>query len=370
MSNLSNTLQINTLASLTRKAPGHVINAIENASTKTGVSFSYLVQQAKAESAFNPMAKARTSSAAGLYQFIDKTWLGMVKNHGHKYGLGDMANKIDDRFRVSDVRTKRQILDLRNNPKVASHMAAEFALENKQFLESHWGGKVGSTELYFAHFLGAGGASSFLKSMDQNPFRPAADLFPRAARANAGVFYDSKTGQAKTLAQVYDFFDKKFSIKGGDMSVASAPVPAQKPEIMAGLTNTSVPILAEKADPMMVAFAPVPAHKPEMVNANLKTEAKDFIPRERSNSLIMAQSENIRQEHMKKAHGRIDGAAFMDHALTNNIQPRQSGILRSAQSIPAMQVRQQALPFHSLITKPVDLMLLSQDTEQERDKKV
>jgi hypothetical protein len=60
----------------------------------------------------------------------------------------------------------------------------------------------------------------------------------------------------------------------------------------------------------------------------------------------------------------------MDHALTNNIQPRQSGILRSAQSIPAMQVRQQALPFHSLITKPVDLMLLSQDTEQERDKKV
>jgi hypothetical protein len=191
-----------TLKQLTSGAPAHVIQAIEKASANTGVDFAYLVQQAKAESSFNPDARAKTSSASGLYQFIRGTWLDMVERHGEKYGIDVEAM------------SRQELLDLRFDPEIASHMAAEFASENKAFLDRNWGGEVGPTEMYFAHFLGAGGAASFLRAKDQNPMRVAADIFPEAAKANRNVFYDSKNGRPRSIGEVYDFFDRKFSIKG------------------------------------------------------------------------------------------------------------------------------------------------------------
>ncbi len=214
MNGLTNVIQNKDLTALTHKAPTPVVEAIAQASDATGVDFAYLLQQAKAESNFNPKAKAGTSSATGLYQFIDRTWLAMIKEHGEEYGLGDLADKIDSRFRVKDKAAKKEILALRNDPVVSAQMAAEFALENEQTLDKLWGGEVGATELYLAHFLGAGGASSFLNAKDENALTPAADLFPKAARSNRGVFYDSKTGKPRTLEQVYQFFDKKFQIEG------------------------------------------------------------------------------------------------------------------------------------------------------------
>ena len=65
-------------------APTHIVNYIQRASDETGVDFSYLVHQAKAESSFDPNAKARTSSATGLFQFIERTWLDLAEKHGHK----------------------------------------------------------------------------------------------------------------------------------------------------------------------------------------------------------------------------------------------------------------------------------------------
>lgn len=190
-------LENNALAALTRQAPKGVMQAIEKASAQTGVSFSYLVQKAGAESAFNPTVKAKTSSATGLFQFIESTWMDMVQKHGDKYGIDTKANKSD-------------ILDMRKDPAVASFMAAEFAKDNAQHLERTVGGEIGDTELYFAHFMGAGGASAFLSQLKKNPMAVAADLFPKEARANKNVFYNSKTGTPKTLQEVYDFFDKKF----------------------------------------------------------------------------------------------------------------------------------------------------------------
>jgi len=173
------------------------IAAIEKASSSTGVDFAYLVHQAKAESNFNPSVKAKTSSATGLFQFIKSTWLDVVEKHGAKHG-------------ISADQSRSKLLNLRKNPEVASVMAAEFAKDNQSVLEARWGGEVGQTELYFAHFLGAGGASSFLNAHDQNPSQRAAVLFPEAAKANRGVFYDTAGGRAKSLSEVYQHFDKKF----------------------------------------------------------------------------------------------------------------------------------------------------------------
>ena len=201
MTALTNTIQNNVLASLTRKASDGVVSAIKQAASRTGVNFAYLVQQANAESSFNPAAKAKTSSASGLYQFLESTWMGMVDKYGDKHGV------------ETEGKSRKEILALRNDPKTASLMAAEFAGENEKFLNANWGGDVGSTELYFAHFLGAGGASAFLKARDDNGNQEAAQVFPAAAKSNRNVFYDPKTGRAKSLDEVYAFFDKKFSIE-------------------------------------------------------------------------------------------------------------------------------------------------------------
>lgn len=205
----------NALAALTAAAPKKVLGAIQKASVSTGVDFAYLMGKAAAESSFNPKAKARTSSATGLYQFIEKTWLSMVKKHGDKYGLGEYADKIDDSGRVKNSATRREILALRRDPEKSALLAAEFARENKRLLDQTWGGEVGATELYLAHFLGAGGAAAFLKARDDNPLQSGADLFPQAALSNRNVFYNSKTGQARSIEEIYAFFDRKFEAAHG-----------------------------------------------------------------------------------------------------------------------------------------------------------
>lgn len=199
MTNIQNAGMHTIMQRYGSQAPGEVISAIQKASARSGVDFDYMMQQAKAESSFNPEAKAKTSSASGLYQFIKSTWMDMINRHGEKYGI-DVESM-----------TKQELLDLRFDPETAANMAAEFAAENKASLDRNWGGDVGPTEMYFAHFLGAGGAASFLRAKDANPLTPAADLFPKAAAANRNVFYDRSTGKPKSLAAVYDFFDNKFS---------------------------------------------------------------------------------------------------------------------------------------------------------------
>ncbi len=216
-----NTLNNNALASMAQRAAPQVLHAIKNASAKTGVNFAYLMEQAAAESSFNEKSESTTSSATGLYQFIESTWMNMVKKHGEKYGLGDFSSQINDKGKVDDPEIRQEILDLRKNPEKAALLAAEFASDNKNYLTQHVGGEIGSTELYFAHFMGASGATGFLNAMKENPLSTAADLFPKAARANRNVFYGQKTGKARTLAGVYDFFDKKFG--AGKTDTPEAP---------------------------------------------------------------------------------------------------------------------------------------------------
>lgn len=202
-------------------APRRVVDAIQNAAQQSGIDFGYLLQQAKAESSFDPEACAKTSSAQGLFQFIESTWMTMVNTYGEKYGIDCNAARGD-------------LLNLRNDADLASHMAAELAGDNQRVLDKNWGGDVGATELYFAHFLGAGKASSFLNARDADGSAPAAALFPKAAAANEGVFYDRTSGRARSLDEVYAFFDRKFI----DTENAIAPI---EPDI--AVADASSPLL-------------------------------------------------------------------------------------------------------------------------------
>src|SRR3954462_9848057 len=83
-----------------------VTGAIRNAARATGAGFDYLLNTALRESNLNPDAKAKSSSATGLFQFIDQTWLGTLKQSGAGLGYGKYADAItktpQGRYAVND----------------------------------------------------------------------------------------------------------------------------------------------------------------------------------------------------------------------------------------------------------------------------
>lgn len=196
------------------------MRAIQKASAQTGVSFSYLVNNAMAESSMDPTARAKTSTASGLYQFTQKTWLQMVRDHGADVGLEKYAACVDDNCYVSDARTRRDILALRQNPEISAVMAAKYAAMNAGQLEKNVGGQVaiGDTEIYLAHVFGANGATKFIKEMQDQPGAIAARDFGPEARANPGLFY--KDGKPQTYQQIYDRFAAKFETGDGASTIA------------------------------------------------------------------------------------------------------------------------------------------------------
>ena len=188
-------------------AQAAVSGALKKASQSTGVGFDYLYRVALRESSLNPAAKAKTSSAAGLFQFIEQTWLQAVKKYGAAHGLAADAADIrvgeNGRMSVADPERRRQILDLRFDPEKAAALAGELARENRSALEGSLGRAVDAAELYAAHFLGAGGAKKLLSAGAQEN---AAALLPAAAQANRHVFYDG--ARARSVGEVIDSFRK------------------------------------------------------------------------------------------------------------------------------------------------------------------
>jgi hypothetical protein len=191
-----------------------VLNGIQRASANTGVDFAYLMAQAAKESGFNPEAKSKASSAAGLYQFVEQTWLSVVRKHGADHGLGDMASKIklgdDGKLRVADPALRKEILDLRRDPAIAAAMAAEHAADNQERLEAKLDRAVEPTDLYLAHFLGPKGAMTFLGAMEKDANQSAANLFPKAAASNRSIFYGAD-GSQRTLKEIYDRFESRMT---------------------------------------------------------------------------------------------------------------------------------------------------------------
>ena len=182
-----------------------VESAIQRASSATGVDFSFLMGTAKRESGYNPAAKARTSSASGLFQFVDQTWLSTLKKHGAKYGYARYADLIqqgsDGRYRVSGDEARKTVLGLKLDPHAASLMAGELASDHASYLRGRVGRSPTSGELYAAHFLGPHGSARLIEAVGNSPGASAAAMFPDAAAANRSIFY--REGRAATVSEVY-----------------------------------------------------------------------------------------------------------------------------------------------------------------------
>jgi len=215
---------------VTSIAATRVQTAIQLAASRTGVDFGYLMGQAKIESGFDANARARTSSAAGLYQFIESSWLSVVKKHGAEHGLGWAADAIGPGNRVADPATRAAILQLRTDPQAASLMAAEHASDNKDAIEGALGRAATGTDLYMAHFLGLGGARKFLSRMESDPDATAASLFPSAAGANRTVFFE-RDGSPRSLKQVYARFADKLGDAASTAGASAISYAAQALEM-------------------------------------------------------------------------------------------------------------------------------------------
>ena len=238
-------------------APDTITQALRAASTRTGAEFDYLLQTAKRESGLNAAANASTSSAVGLFQFIEGTWMETLKASGAKHGLGEVAAAIrktpSGRYDVADPDTRAAILALRTDPGAAALMAGELTQSNAKKLQTRLGRAPSQGELYIAHFLGAGGAGQLISAAASRPDDTASSQFPAAARANPSIFYD-RDGKARTVGEVYRnlvAYHQKggATLAGAKPNAGSGPLDITPDRARAGLA----PRIA--AGPDMGAFA-------------------------------------------------------------------------------------------------------------------
>jgi hypothetical protein len=248
-------------------ASAPVASGIRQASRATKVDFGLLMAEAQQESGFRPDAKAKGSSATGLFQFIAGTWLGLVQRFGDKYGIGALARQVSSdgagRPIVVDAMARQRILELRKDAKLSAALAAEQTRLYQRTLGQALGRQADNAELYLAHFLGAGGATAFLRALERNGTTPAAPLMPEAATANRSVFFDD-TGRARSLGEIYDTFAQRIDAEAARFAKARPESAGDAPAFMRGVgfsaTRLSPPIAAMLSLFTLTALAPPSDH--------------------------------------------------------------------------------------------------------------
>ena len=243
--------------------------ALTAAGDKSGVDFGYLLQTALRESSLNPTAKAATSSAVGLFQFLESTWLEVMKSDGPRLGYQKYADAIVERdgdYTIADKKLRAEVLKLREDPQVGADLAAAFTKNNGAYLAERFGRMPSPGELYIAHFLGAQGAAKLFEAGLGNPDQIAAKVFPRQAKANPSIFYD-KDG-ARTIKELYQTLVAKHrnlapAVDSGfaaqqiaNQAPLPLPAPLQIPGALGGTAVAPAATLQTVAAPLPTPAAP------------------------------------------------------------------------------------------------------------------
>lgn len=132
------------------------------------------------ESGGNPFAKASTSSAVGVGQFTESTWLGLFNK------VFPELSELNDTAKLA----------LRTNEEASRKMLEALTKQNQQALINA-GLDANATNTYLAHFLGSGDA---IKVLLANPDELAANIVKKqSVDANPSVFKPGMT--ARDLVQ-------------------------------------------------------------------------------------------------------------------------------------------------------------------------
>jgi len=231
--------------------PNTIAVALRSAGERSGVDFGYLVDTAVRESSLNPSAKARTSTATGLFQFLESTWLGVMKEEGPRLGYSQYADQItkngSGKYVVEDPASRDAILKLREDPQVAADLAAAYTKDNGDFLTERFGRQPSAGELYIAHFLGASGADRLFSAGLKNPDQAAAPLFPEQAAANPSIFFQD--GQPRTVRDLYKSLVGRHETGATDASFTAQQLASAPPG-----TNTAPDVLPSRFGPDSMSF--------------------------------------------------------------------------------------------------------------------
>lgn len=237
-------------------AAPQIAGAIRQAAQSTGISFEYLLTTARIESNLNPSAQASTSSAKGLYQFIDQTWLGTMKQAGPGLGLGQYADAIsqgaDGRYEVADPAMRTAIMRLRSDPAASAMLAGAFTRSNAAQVASAIGRQPTEGELYIAHFLGPDGAGKLIGAASSQPRASAASMFPQAAAANPSIFYE-RSGSPRSTSEVYAKLTGRF-----EMARAVAFAPSLRGPVAPSVAQAAAPDTAGITQAFAAATDPLP----------------------------------------------------------------------------------------------------------------
>ncbi|WP_426046072.1 LPD38 domain-containing protein [Brevundimonas sp. TWP3-1-2b1] len=231
-------------------APATIAPHIARASERSGVSADYLTNLARRESAFNPSAAAGTSTARGLYQFTEDTWLGTLRRHAADLGVSD----IDARIRSNPF----AVLAMRNDPDLSSRAAAALTQDNAASLRRTLGRNPTDAELYTAHFLGDGNAGRLAMAA---PDANAASMFPAAARANRSIFYEGR--RARTVAEVQARLAQGFGAGGAPVTSRGVASTYAEP----GVSREASPSVASTFNPSRLDNAALGSDGPQVARA-------------------------------------------------------------------------------------------------------
>ncbi len=199
-----------------------IIYALYHASLQTGVDFELLVIKAMMESSLGRNNIASGSSARGAFQYIETTWLNLMKRYGDKIGYHDLADSIvpdknnPNYFTVADSVTKNKILNLRFDPYISALLKSyQIKEEGRKIRRFNHTNRVGITDHYIVHMLGINLSKIFFTLKNRKSKVPLAYIkngdMDKAIKTNRFFFY-SKDGRALTAAQSY----KKFAQRVAD----------------------------------------------------------------------------------------------------------------------------------------------------------
>ena len=196
----------------------HLVETIIKAARVTNADPVLLMAIADKESSFATAVQARTSSATGLFQFIEKTWLHVVYHFGAKHGLEREAKAlawVDDELVVTDPAERVRILELRRDPYLSALLAAEMLTRDRNRIARRIGRDLTHGETYLAHFLGPDDAERFMEKVVGEPGLAAAKLLPKPARANKPIFFARVGRKAKSLsvAEVHQKFSAMMDLR-------------------------------------------------------------------------------------------------------------------------------------------------------------
>ncbi len=208
-----------------------IVERVVKAAKTTGSDPALLMSIADKESSFSSSAKASTSSASGLFQFVESTWLKALRSFGWRYGHEEEAKAIQgqDEHPVISPQKRAEILQLRNDPYLSAALAAEMLKRDGARIAEHLGRSLTAGETYLIHFLGPEDAERFMTKMDAEPQASAARLLPKPARANKPIFYvrQGRKMKDRSLSEVHEAFENMMGSRVSRYQDVEAKLPSE-----------------------------------------------------------------------------------------------------------------------------------------------